>query len=359
MSLNNLLSSDRSTWPPFLVDIKGNFTSDDINLSIVIPSFNAVNFISETLVRVREISNAQILVLDDGSTDQTTEIATQLLVNHPNYSIFKLTHKGAPGQARNFGASVATGKWIWFLDCDDLPMNSNLKELFEAGEELSSDMLILRYLVRYDSRKQWVSAFDDELFSRLTESNYNVFPDWFHEPKLIRLSPHPSRIIYSRNYILNNNLKFDVDETFEDGSFWPRAMIQAKNVITWNWPELVYRVRQGSITHSSDLGRKLFLLSQLQSIFQDPKFCKVTNSPLWGSTYMYGLEMISWPLSSLRSDLRRQYKQKSKDTLNNLGSKWFCKAGGISFADRKSISKTLIRFGCFKLSLLCLLGAIK
>ena len=359
MSLSDLLRNERSNWPPFLEECEIHLTSTDVNLSIIVPSYNAVNFISETLNRIRDIPEAEIFIIDDGSTDQTIEVAQKLLGNHSDFAIFKLSHKGAPGQARNFGASVARGKWIWFLDCDDLPMKSNLKDLFEVGTELSSDLMLLRYLVRYDHSKIWIHAFDHSLFTRLSESNYKVFKNWFQEPKLIRLSPHPSRMIYSKAFIMRHGLKFDIDETFEDGSFWPRAIMEAQNILTWNWPELVYRVRQDSITHSQDLSRKLFLLSQFKRIFHNQKLVSSENMMLWGHTYIYGLEMIIWPLNSLAAPLRVEYKHQAQIMLNELGSKWFGRGTGITFQERSLITKALLKFGCVRLSFICILGVVK
>jgi glycosyltransferase involved in cell wall biosynthesis len=359
VSLSDFLKSDRTNWPPFLQECELNLTWTNVTLSIVVPTYNAANFISETLNRIRDIPEAEIFILDDGSTDATIRVAQDLLRNHPNFAIFKLSRKGAPGQARNFGASIARGKWIWFLDCDDLPMKSNLKELFEVGTELSCDLMILRYLVRYDHSKTWTHGFDHQLFSRLSQSNYKLFRNWFQEPKLIRLSPHPSRMIYSKVFIMKHNLEFDTDETFEDGSFWPRALKEAQNILTWNWPELVYRVREDSITHSQDLDRKLFLLSQFKSIFHNKKLSSLENRELWGHSYMYGLEMIIWPLNSLIAPLRLEYKNQAQKMLNDLGAKWFARSTGITFQERFLIAKSLLKFGCMRLSFICILGAVK
>jgi glycosyltransferase involved in cell wall biosynthesis len=294
--------------------------------------------------------------MDDGSTDQTVRIASKLLKEHPNFAVLSLAHQGSPGQGRNLGASLATGKWIWFLDCDDMPLSSNLEELLQVGQELNSDLLILRYLIRNDHEKYWELSFDHPLFSTLTTSNYHVFRNWISEPKLIRLSPHPSRIIFSKDFIQKNNLKYDINENFEDGSFWPRAMIRAENVITWNWPELVYRVRRDSITYSQELGRKLFLLKQFEKIFQDPDLRKENNVTLWGSTYLYAIEMISWPLNSLRGQMRKEYKQTARKAIISSGSQWFAHDSSIGLKERANLTKSLFKIGSFNFGIKCLLG---
>ena len=354
MNLNDLRASDRNNWPSFLLEVASNYTSDTAELTIIIPSFNAADFISETLIRVREIPHAQILVMDDGSTDQTVEIASKLLENHPNYAVLILEHQGSPGQGRNLGASLATGGWLWFLDCDDIPLQGNFSEMLQVAQEFSSDIIIFRYLIRNDYEKFWEMSFDHDLFSSLTKSNYRVIKNWAEEPKLIRLSPHPSRIIFSKEFVIGNGLNYDVNENFEDGSYWPRAMQKANKILTWNWPQVVYRVRHNSITYSQELGRKLFLLSQFKKIFRDEEFKKVAHQNLWGPTYLYAIEMISWPLNSLNGRLRREYKHEARKTIYETGGHWFGCHSNLSVTERFSLFKSFMRMGCLRFGISCL-----
>jgi glycosyltransferase involved in cell wall biosynthesis len=358
VNLYDLRRIERSNWPSFLLAVDSNCTSDSIDLTVIIPSFNAANFISETLIRVREIPNVQILVLDDGSNDQTVEISSSLLQGHSNYAVLTLKHKGSPGRSRNFGASLAAGKWIWFLDCDDMPLLGNLTDMLQVADELSAEMIILRYLIRNDYEKMWEMGFDHNIFSKLTKSNYQIFRDWNSAPSLVRLSPHPSRIIYSRKFVVENSLIYDVEENFEDGSFWPRALLKAQNIMTWNWPQLVYRVRLNSITYSQELERKLFLLSQFRKIFSDDELRRRSNQNLWGSTYLYALEMISWPLNSLESSLRREYARAARKTIKETGTNWFGVNSCLTMKDRFFICRSLLRMQCYRFTISCLLRGI-
>jgi glycosyltransferase involved in cell wall biosynthesis len=92
-------------------------SSDIASVSAVIPAFNAEQFISETIESVLAQTYVidEIIVVDDGSTDRTAEVAgafprTQV-IRRPN---------GGQGAARNTGIHAATGEWIAFLDHDDL-----------------------------------------------------------------------------------------------------------------------------------------------------------------------------------------------------------------------------------------------
>jgi glycosyltransferase involved in cell wall biosynthesis len=93
-------------------------------ISVVIPVYNAAKWLEETLnsVLAQTIDHAQleIIVVDDGSQDNSAEIAQTVLSNQDiRYHIIKTTN-GGPSRARNIGWRQARGEWIQFLDADDL-----------------------------------------------------------------------------------------------------------------------------------------------------------------------------------------------------------------------------------------------
>jgi glycosyltransferase involved in cell wall biosynthesis len=91
-------------------------------VSVVIPAFNAENFVSETITSVlrQTYHQLEIVLIDDGSTDGTAEIAETSLKESPfPYQILRQLNAGAAA-ARNRGWRAANGDWIQFLDADDL-----------------------------------------------------------------------------------------------------------------------------------------------------------------------------------------------------------------------------------------------
>ncbi len=85
-------------------------------LSVIIPAFNRADHIAATLQSVRGTGDLEIIVVDDGSTDDTVRIAGQAA---PEAIILQQGNRG-PGAARNLGLARATGKYAAFLDSDDL-----------------------------------------------------------------------------------------------------------------------------------------------------------------------------------------------------------------------------------------------
>jgi glycosyltransferase involved in cell wall biosynthesis len=91
-------------------------------VSVVIPAFNAEQWVSGTVESVlkQTYKELEIVLVDDGSTDRTVEVAKDTLQNsRVPYRILRQPNAGAAG-ARNRGWQVARGTWIQFLDADDL-----------------------------------------------------------------------------------------------------------------------------------------------------------------------------------------------------------------------------------------------
>lgn len=94
-------------------------------ISVVIPAHNTEKYLPEALesVRSQTFSDYEILVVDDGSTDRTAEIAA----SYPDVLLFLQNKRGAAA-ARNTGIRAARGKYIAFLDADDVWLPSKLEK---------------------------------------------------------------------------------------------------------------------------------------------------------------------------------------------------------------------------------------
>ncbi|PKB16757.1 glycosyltransferase family 2 protein [Flavobacterium sp. 5] len=91
-------------------------------VSIITPSFNSEKFIAETIQSVQNqtYQNWEMIIVDDCSTDQTTIIIEQFVINDDRIRFFQLEKNSGAGIAREMALSKATGDYISFLDADDL-----------------------------------------------------------------------------------------------------------------------------------------------------------------------------------------------------------------------------------------------
>ena len=103
--------------------------------SVVIPTFNTATKINRALdsVLAQTYENFEILVMDDGSTDDTASVVG--LYDSPKIIYRNDTNFGGPARPRNRGISLASGEWICFLDSDDWWTNDKLQNCFDVIDD--------------------------------------------------------------------------------------------------------------------------------------------------------------------------------------------------------------------------------
>lgn len=122
-------------------------------LSITIPSYNMEKYLSECLdsfVVCKNMTNLEVVVVNDGSKDDTLKIAKQYEANYPN--IFKVIDKenGGHGSTINAGLSAASGKYFCVVDADDWVNTPDFTKLLELLSSSDEDLIISNYTRVYE-----------------------------------------------------------------------------------------------------------------------------------------------------------------------------------------------------------------
>lgn len=130
-------------------------------VSIIIPCFNAEKYLSDTLKSClhQTYSNTEVIVVDDGSTDSSLEVARGFCSSH---SALRVIHTDNHGQcsARNTGLEAAQGEYVKFLDSDDLLLPYSIKNEVELVTSQQADLSIIGEIGFHDldsdgTRKQF------------------------------------------------------------------------------------------------------------------------------------------------------------------------------------------------------------
>ncbi len=103
----------------------------DIIFSVICPAFNAEKYLEESIQSVinQSYKHWELIIVDDGSTDNTSEVANRY-THLENIHYFRQDN-GKQGKARNYGITKAKGQWIAFLDADDVWFDSKLEKQSE------------------------------------------------------------------------------------------------------------------------------------------------------------------------------------------------------------------------------------
>ncbi|MQP51516.1 MULTISPECIES: glycosyltransferase family 2 protein [unclassified Flavobacterium] len=108
-------------------------------VSIITPSYNSAKFIAETIQSVQNqtYQNWEMIIIDDGSSDETESVVFAIIQNDNRIQFHKLTQNSGPAVARNTGIEKASGDYLTFIDADDIwfPtfIENNIKTINETG----------------------------------------------------------------------------------------------------------------------------------------------------------------------------------------------------------------------------------
>jgi teichuronic acid biosynthesis glycosyltransferase TuaG len=98
-------------------------------ISIITPNYNSEKFITDTIESVinQTYENWELIIVDDYSKDQSIDIIKQYSDKDPRIQLIKLENNSGPGICRNKGISKASGKYLTFIDSDDLWLENFLE----------------------------------------------------------------------------------------------------------------------------------------------------------------------------------------------------------------------------------------
>ena len=126
-------------------------------LSYVIPLYNCRDYISPCLnglLQVLPMHDFEVILVDDGSTDDCPEICEEFTKQYPNVRYFRQQNDG-PATARNKGLEAARGDYVWFVDADDsiVPQIVNTLQAVVA-EHPNVDLVSFGYISEYPDRDE-------------------------------------------------------------------------------------------------------------------------------------------------------------------------------------------------------------
>ena len=124
-----------------------------ILFSIIIPTYNRASFITKTIHSVLNQSypNFELIIVDDGSTDNTEECVKSIKDNRISY--YK-KENGERAKARNYGTALAKGDYVNFLDSDDILFSNHLDEAFKIIiNSKSAEIFHLNFDIRNEDEK--------------------------------------------------------------------------------------------------------------------------------------------------------------------------------------------------------------
>lgn len=230
-------------------------------LSIIIPAYNAQDYIRSCLEHIRTIGlfadeKIEIIVIDDGSTDQTSKILQEYAKEEPGLIVIR-QHNAGVSVARNTGMQKATGRYMMFLDADDYLKEENWRYI---AQELKGQREFVAF--------SYFTLFAD---GKVQEERFGIEQEICTDLETVqRYAYASSRLnacwakLFLREIIEEQDLKFIPGMKIgEDAIFVMEYLKYVREVAMIERPVLYYRQVEASAMHQSDILKKLGLFQIL------------------------------------------------------------------------------------------------
>ena len=228
---------------------RGSDRHDDhgVTLSVVVPARNCAPWITDCLRSIldQSVASCEVIVIDDGSADATQELVSAIAANDPRVQLHPNPGTGGAA-ARNFGATLAGGRYLAFADGDDLVSPDGYRAMIDSLERSGSELAVGDYLsfspVRTWSRQSTVPIYGSARTGLSLED----------EPELLRDRVCWNKL-FLRQWWLGAQLRYRDARRSNDIVAMTEALLLARIDIV---PSIVYLYRRaagsGSMTAMKD-----------------------------------------------------------------------------------------------------------
>ena len=271
-------------------------------ITVIVPAYNAEKYLADCLESVirQSMTCWELIIADDGSTDSTGAIADEYAAKDGRIKVLHLNRHGVSA-ARNACIDAANGKYLAYVDADDLLEPDYLKALYEKSEESNADITQCSFFVDADGNKTPDTNPVDKTYEE-AGSAIRAFFEGSHGDirdsvwaKLFRLEAFA-------------DIRFDTGlNIYEDGYYVYQCLKKAGKVVSFGTPLYHYVQHGNSATHSGlDEKYKGYfeMFDKLKADFADDGFirkriaCREAETALWLMRIMInnGNKKAAWDL---------------------------------------------------------------
>ena len=224
-------------------------------ISIVVPVYNVEKYLSTCVESIlkQTYSNIEVILVDDGSTDCSGKMCDHYMGQDER---IKVIHKknGGLSDARNKGIIQAEGKYITFIDSDDVVSSDYVEYLYNILEENDGDIAIC------DPVHCYPNVFEQETFMRVYKAEDAIVEMLYQKSFLVAAWGK----LYKKDYF--EEIEFPEGMLFEDSAVMYKIFDKAKKIVYGNAKLYGYMHREGSITTKKFSKRDCDILTICQQL---------------------------------------------------------------------------------------------
>lgn len=233
-------------------------------ISIVIPVYNVESYLEQCVETVigQVYENIEIILIDDGSTDNSGKICDELVKKDKR---IKVIHKknGGLSDARNYGLDIAKGEYISFIDSDDYVEKTYINELYESILAKKADIAVGEYYVVSNRNKKI------ETNIRMIEKEYTNIEGVLDLLYQKNMTSSACAKLYKKE--LFDDVRFPLHKLHEDVPVVYKLFLKSKKIVYINNKLYYYYQREGSIVNSTFRKEKLDYIEHTKIIVDEMK----------------------------------------------------------------------------------------
>lgn len=225
-------------------------------VSVIIPMYNSAKFIPQTLesLCLQTMQDFEVVVVDDYSTDNSVEVVEKF---KPQFDgrlhVIKLpTNSGTPGLPRNVGMWFARGKYIAFLDSDDLYTKTALEELSTLAEDFQAEV-VHSDTFYVQSAEKGVAVCQSQTLPLVPKPTFetNDLAQRIRQWVQRGYNWEPYTMFCERDFIIGKQIQFPNLRSYGDMLFSFAVLCSAENLLRVPNLTYIYRQRQGSVSYEN------------------------------------------------------------------------------------------------------------
>lgn len=263
-----------------------------MDLSVIVPVYNAEKYLPDCLNGLANISTRyeiEFILVNDGSNDNSLLICYQFRNKDIRFIVVD-KENGGVSSARNMGLRIAKGKYIYFVDSDDIATN-NLEKALEISLQNNIDFMILRrfYITRNCIEYKYI--LDDNVFAQESEELYRVLDENYLLRKKFFLSGS-GEVLFKAS--LANDIEFDTKiSLLEDLDFF-MSLLNLNNPSIYFYNRIVTRIND-EVLNSLTKKKGYISTSILSNVYEHPYLKEkkyIRKKVLWFEVYFHLKKLV-------------------------------------------------------------------
>lgn len=275
-------------------------------VSVIVPVYNVEKHLDLCLESVsrQTLDNIEILVIDDGSTDNSGEIAEKHASKNKKMRVIHKANEGY-GKTMNLGLNIARGEFIGILESDDWCSPIMFERLYKLGKVHDVEVIKSDYYI-------WNSEKDQAYFQTIAKkTEYNQVINIKENYRLLLMTPSIWSAIYKLSFLCKNKINFleTPGASYQDTSFAHKVYCMAKRVYLINEAYIYYR----SDNSESSVNNQNKIFSVCDELEESKKFFTENNADLLPllERVRYGVYM--WNYKRLNDEGKKNFLPKMRE----------------------------------------------